>query len=230
MNRNQYLKNSENEAYQASEKNQACQDRIGVMGGSFNPFHNGHLELVIQTHRQFHLNRILVMPSYNPQSYKDTSGMADSVHRCNMIQTAIADYDYMELSLMEIERGGITYTSDTLRELKKTYALIYFIIGADSLFHLSQWHEAEYVLKNCHFIAANRYNMDEEALFEQARALKEHYDARIDFLKLPDISISSSEIRERVAKGLTIQGMVPDSIERYIMEHNLYRTEERNNG
>ena len=87
---------------------------IGIMGGSFNPIHHGHLQLAIQAHKQFNISKILVMPSGNPSSYKDTSELVDAKDRCNMVNIAIKDYSFLELSLIEVMRKGNTYTSDTL--------------------------------------------------------------------------------------------------------------------
>ena len=111
---------------------------VGIMGGTFNPVHNGHIAIAKAAHEQFNIPYILVMPSYSP-AYKDNSNIVSATHRCNMVSLAIKDYDYMELSTLEIERGGRTYTADTLRLLKDDYDKIYFIIGADSLFTLNTW-------------------------------------------------------------------------------------------
>lgn len=196
---------------------------IAIMGGSFNPFHKGHLELAIQAHIQYGLEHILVMPSYNPVSYKDTSEMAEAKHRCNMIKAAIEPYPYMELSMLEIERGGRTYTADTLKELKNIYDYIYFIIGADSLMALDRWYDAAYVLSNCHFLAANRNGLQQEELDQRAEYLCKEYGASIDFLKIPDLPYSSSVIRDRIEAGLPVDTMVPPEVNRYIIQHKLYR-------
>lgn len=197
-------------------------DIIAIMGGSFNPFHKGHLELAIQAHIQYGLNHILVMPSYNPDSYKDISEMAEAKHRCNMIKAAIEPYPYMELSTLEIERGGRTYTADTLKELKKFYDYIYFIIGADSLMALDRWYNAEYVLSNCHFLAANRDGLKQTELDRRAEYLKREYGANIDFLEVPELPYSSSVIRYRIEAGLPVDTMVPAAVNQYIIKHKLY--------
>ena len=99
-------------------------DIICVFGGTFNPVHTGHIEIARHVHSQFNLDKILIMPSGNPSSYKDTSLIADAKDRCNMISLSIKDYPYMELSELEVKRPGRTYTCDTLKILKEKYNLI----------------------------------------------------------------------------------------------------------
>lgn len=195
---------------------------IGIMGGSFNPIHNGHLQLAIQSHKQFNISKILVMPSGNPSSYKDTSELVAAKDRCNMVNAAIKDYPFLELSLIEVMREGNTYTSDTLKYLKNEYDYIYFIIGADSLFALERWHEPEYVMQNCHLLAANRDNHKQSELQAQADILTKKYNAKISFLDTKVLPYSSSEIRRRIAAGESINDMVTNDVAEYIKKHNLY--------
>jgi nicotinate-nucleotide adenylyltransferase len=198
-------------------------DKICIMGGTFNPIHTGHLQLAIQAHGQFNLKKILIMPNSTPV-YKDSTDILPAEHRCNMILEAIKDYPFMELSTMEIDRGGTTYTSDTLRQLLREDASleIYFIIGADSLFDLPKWHESEYVCTHCHLLAANRGERDNAELLLQREYLKEHYNAQIDFLKTANLPYSSTNIRSLIAASQSITGMVPQGVEEYIRKNHLY--------
>lgn len=198
-------------------------DTICIMGGTFNPFHNGHLQLAKQAHEQFSFSKILIMPSGTP-AHKAHSHLISSRHRCNMVLAAINAYPYMELSTMEIDRGGSTYTSDTLRELKRANPniTIYFIIGADSLYDLPKWHEPEYVMSNCFLLAANRNRHSQRELADQKKFLEETYDAHISFLNTPELPFSSTSIRESLKAGKSITGMVPASVETYIYNHHLY--------
>lgn len=107
---------------------------VGILGGTFNPIHNGHIEIARLAHEQFDIPLIYVMPSGNPASYKDVTDVIAASDRCNMVEAAIQQYPFMKLSTMEIERKGYTYTSDTLLEISDKFKSIYFIIGADSLF------------------------------------------------------------------------------------------------
>lgn len=198
---------------------------IAIMGGSFNPIHNGHIALAVAAKKQYNPEKILVMPSFNPSSYKDTSELVSSNDRCNMVKLAIEDYPYMELSTIEIERGGRTYTADTLTQLKNVYDYIYFIIGADSLFALDRWYKPDYVMQNCHFLAANREKHPNTELIAKAEYLTHKFGARISFLKLDDIPISSSNIRDRLEQGLSVADMVPATVDEYIKKQHLYNKE-----
>jgi nicotinate-nucleotide adenylyltransferase len=198
---------------------------IGILGGTFNPIHRGHIELAKYAHEQFHIPRILVMPSGNPSSYKDISMIASSSHRCNMILAAIKPYPYMELSTIETQRSGYTYTSDTLKQLVGLYNEIYFIIGADSLYAIEQWHEATYVMTHCHLLVANRDKHRTSELTACINHLESSYHAVISMMNLSDQPYSSTTIRNRVASGQTISDMVAEEVREYIDFHHLYKNE-----
>lgn len=197
---------------------------IGIMGGTFNPFHNGHLQLAKMAHEQIGLPKILVMPSGVP-AHKSRTGLISAEHRCNMTLAAIQEYPYMELSTMEVTRTGNTYTSDTLQELKaqNPTQCIYFIIGADSLFDLPKWHEPEYVMTHCILLAANRDEHAKEELLRQKAFLEENYHAQIQFLQTPMLPYSSTDIRQNIKLGKSIDEMVPKAVFEYIENHQLYR-------
>lgn len=197
-------------------------DIICVLGGTFNPVHTGHIEIARHVHSQFNLDKILIMPSGNPSSYKDTSLIADAKDRCNMISLSIKDYPYMELSELEVKRPGRTYTCDTLKILKEKYNLIYFIIGADSLFSIDKWYHADYVMKNCHLLAANRDNLDDEMIKQRIEFLKNTYGALIDIIDTPALPYSSTVIRENLKNGVSVEKMINPAVYDYIMKHGLY--------
>lgn len=201
---------------------------IGILGGTFNPIHLGHIELAKQAHEQYHIPQIFVMPSGNPSSYKDGSCIVSATHRCNMVLAAISPYPYMELSKMETQRSGYTYTSDTLKQLSGLYDTIYFIIGADSLYALEKWHEATYVMAHCHLLVANRNKKYKMELLDWVDYLKSHYDATISIMDLPNLPYSSTIIRSRIAEGLTVSGLVPEAVCDYIDIHHLYSNKDRN--
>lgn len=198
-------------------------NKVGILGGTFNPIHIGHVKLAEAAYRQFNLSHIYVMPSGQPSSYKDINIIADADDRCAMIELAIKDFPYMSLSRLEVERCGATYTSDTLKELKQNEYDIYFIIGADSLLMLDKWHEAEYVMKNCTFLAANRNHHKSDELRARIEYLKKNFDADIKLIELDDIPLSSSDIRSKAASGCDISYAVGDEVYKYIKEHGLYR-------
>lgn len=195
---------------------------IGVMGGTFDPMHMGHLKIALAAREQFKLDKILVMPSGNPSSYKDVSSLACAEDRCRIISMTIAGFPFLELSEMEIHRPGRTYTSDTLRVLKRDYDLIYFIIGADSLFSIDKWHEAQFVMKNCRLLAANRENIPDKTIYERIDYLKNKFGASIDIIDVPNLPYSSTEIRRRIKNGQSIDGMVSEPAKEYILTNRLY--------
>lgn len=197
---------------------------VGIMGGTFNPIHVGHIQIAIAAYQQFHLPEILIMPSGNPSSYKDTQELASASHRCNMIYLAIKNYSYMKLSTLEINRQGKTFTSDTLEELKPLYDTIYFIIGADSLFALETWHKAAYVMNHCHFLAANRNRHKSQELLNQIEYLKTTYQATIDLIETRHYPFSSTDIRNKVSKNKSIDKMVGAEVAQYIKNHKLYQS------
>lgn len=194
---------------------------VGIMGGTFNPVHNGHIAIAKAAHEQFNIPQILVMPSYSP-AYKDNSNIVSAKHRCNMVSLAIKDYDYMTLSTFEIERGGKTYTADTLKLMKDDYDKIYFIIGADSLFTLDTWYKPDYICANCHILAANRDQHPLDELIRQRDYLMDKYNASIDLISCDDYPFSSTFIRDEAAAGHDISQFVGNDVARYIMDNKLY--------
>lgn len=196
---------------------------VGIMGGTFNPIHVGHIQIAIAAYKQLHLPEILIMPSGNPSSYKDTHALASANHRCNMVCLAIKNYPYMKLSTIEIDRQGKTFTSDTLEQLKPFYDTIYFIIGADSLFALETWHKAAYVMNHCHFLAANRNQYKRQELFNRINYLKTMYHAKIDLIETKEYPFSSTDIRNKASENKSIDKMVGAEVARYIKENKLYQ-------
>lgn len=194
---------------------------VGIMGGTFNPVHNGHIAIAKAAHEQFNIPHILVMPSYSP-AYKDNSNIVSATHRCNMVSLAIKDYDYMELSILEIERGGRTYTADTLKLLKDDYDKIYFIIGADSLFTLNTWYKPDYICANCHILAANRDEHTLDDLIKRRDWLIDKYNAHIDLISCDDYPFSSTFIRDEAAAGHNITPFVGNAVAGYIADNGLY--------
>ena len=197
---------------------------VGVLGGSFNPIHLGHMELAKEAHIQFGLGNILLMPT-SLTWYKDTSSLAGPKHRLAMARLGAKEMgeEYMRASSIDIDRGGITYTCDTVNELRDVYDNIYFIIGSDSLMYIDEWKNAGDFLKKCIILYGKRDGDDVEAISEKKKFLKQEYGADIRELKIKKIPISSSDIRKRIKSGKSITGLVPKSVEEYIMENNLYR-------
>lgn len=202
------------------------QKKVGIMGGTFNPIHNGHLLLAQQAKEYCGLDEILFIPSGN--SYmKDKEMILDGSIRLSMTALAIEDNPDFTLSAIEVERGGNTYTCDTLRELRKKSpdTIYYFILGADNLFTVEYWKNSQEILSDCIFVAAARDGRNENELKEKVSELKKRYQARIIILPERKFDISSTEIRKRIAKGESVRYMVPDKVLQYIQKQHLYQPE-----
>ena len=197
--------------------------KTGIMGGTFNPIHNGHLLLAETAREILQLDQILFMPSGN--SYmKDASAIASKKDRLQMTSLAIEGNPYFKLSTMETDREGATYTCDTLLELKQLLPEheLYFILGADSLFSIDRWRNPDVIMKNCILTAAVR-NGNMADIQSKANRLQESFDAKIQLLPERNIDISSTEIRERICLGKSVRYMLPEKVLQYIQEYELYQ-------
>jgi nicotinate-nucleotide adenylyltransferase len=199
--------------------------KIGIMGGTFNPIHNGHLFLAENAYEQSGLDQILFMPSKNPP-HKAKPEMITDQQRVDMIDLAIRDNSHFTLSTVELERDGYTYTADTLRLLVHDNPEVryYFIVGADSLLMMHQWYQPQVIFDLCTVVAATRDHVDEDKLAAQAKLLKEQFHADIQLISMPTIEIASADIRGRIAYNKTIRYYLPDQVAAYISQHRLYQT------
>lgn len=198
---------------------------IGVLGGTFDPIHMGHLLVAEETKARLNLAEILFVPAGLPWLRGD-SPLAAAEHRVHMVRLAIDDKPYLKLSTIEIERGGPSYTVDTIAELKGQLgagAELYFILGWDSLAELPQWREPSRLIKLCRLAAVPRVGYSPPDLRSMEAAIPGLGD-RVILLDKPRVDISASGIRDRVARGLSIDHLVPEPVERYIREKGLYTT------
>lgn len=196
-----------------------------ILGGSFNPIHKGHLKMAESAHDQFDLDDIVVMPNKTTY-YKENMEFVSDEHRMNMIRSAIQDIPYLSVSDMEIVRGGVTRTIDTIREFKVLYpeSELYFIIGGDSLEWVDRWVSAEELLASVIFLTAVRGKTDIKRSKDIISRIKsEHPKSQIELLNMDDYPISSSEIREKIKIGENPSEMLPEKVYNYIVEHNLYK-------
>lgn len=197
--------------------------KIGIMGGTFNPIHYGHLLLAESAREVFELDKVLFMPSGD--SYmKDTSTILDGEVRLQMLKLAIADNPYFEISRIELDRTGPTYTRDTLAQLQNqnNEDSYFFIMGADSLLMLESWKDPEFILHNCTIAVAVRGTGTAEKIEKIAGHLIYEYQADIRILPVRYIDISSSDIRDNLKKKASIRYMLPEKVEAYIQENGLY--------
>ncbi len=192
--------------------------KIGILGGTFNPIHNGHLMLAKEAYEQHNLDKVWIMVSPNPP-HKAGTTIVDVTHRNNMAKAAIEPYDFMEFSDYEQRREGFIYTAETLTLLKKDYPEneYYFIIGGDSLENIEKWYHPEIVLANCILLAAGRDDLFNDALIARINELNAKYKADIRLVKMQPMDVSSTEIRAGDFDD------IPDSVRSYIDENHLYK-------
>lgn len=201
----------------------AC-EKIGIMGGTFNPIHIGHLILAEQALEQYELDKIWFMPSKTPP-HKVNQYIESDVHRLELVKLAIVGHPNFSISTMEIEREGTTYTADTLELLTRHHPNneYFFIMGGDSIFQLETWYQPEEILKRTHILAASRYGITEEKMLNQIQYLNEKYQAKVKLLRVPMIDISSNMLRSAISHGKTVRYYLPESVIEYIRFHNLYQ-------
>ncbi len=200
--------------------------RIGIMGGTFDPIHIGHLIIGEAAWQQYALDKVLYMPSGNPPHKTHREGRATDEERLEMVRLAIADNPHFELSDREMHADGYTYTYRTLEALKALHPddTYYFIIGADSLKDFPTWMKPQRICDACVLLVAERNHITTEKLDLHIRRIRELFGASVEKLMTENVDIASSELRKWIRDGSTIRYYVPDSVRRYILEHNLYRT------
>lgn len=197
--------------------------KVGILGGTFNPIHIGHLMLAEQAADEYGLEKVLILPS-GVSYMKSNLSMPPGAVRGQMAELAVIDNPRLAFCDIELVRKGNTYTCDTCDELKMRYpdCDFFFIIGSDTLYSMEQWKDIDHVFASFHILAALRNDASEEALLEKAEELKIRYNADIRVLHTPIIEIASNEIRQRYAQGKSIRYYVPDKVYHFIKERDLY--------
>lgn len=202
--------------------------KIGILGGTFNPVHIGHLLLGEYAYEQFDLDEIWFMPNGNPPHKEVKYRKGALEQRLEMLRLAIQGVPYFKLNLHEADDSKHSYTYQTLRELNFMHPdyEFYFIVGADSLFAIEEWRNYREIFPYCVLLAAMRDDKVTDDVISQMRYLIQKYSADIRLLNAPKFEISSTELRERIKNGKSIKYMVPDAVEAYVNEHDIYPTEE----
>lgn len=202
---------------------------IAIMGGTFDPIHYGHLVTAEAVRDKFSIDKILFVPTGMPP-HKDSSSITISRHRHLMTILATSTNPFFEVSSVEIDRKGITYTIDTIKILKEIYGDncdIYFITGADALLELETWYKLDELLSVCKFVAATRPGFFLNDLEQNIKYIKSKYGKDVYHLEVPSLAISSTDIRKRVESGQTIKYLLPESVEQYIIKHKIYNKQKR---
>lgn len=203
--------------------------KLGIFGGTFDPPHNGHLKIAHAAREALGLAQVVFIPARQPPHKLGVGngGSEEPVSplesRLAMLELALSNHPEYVISLLEVERGGISYTVDTLRELRREApdADIFFIMGMDSLVNLPTWHQPLEIVKLCRLavLRRNGFPLDLEALERQVPGVT----SAVVMIPAPEIDISSSEIRARARRGEPIQGLVPELVAEYIEQHQLYK-------
>ncbi len=196
---------------------------IGIMGGTFDPIHTGHLIIAEQARYELELEKMIFIPAAC-SPLKTEHPKASAEDRLRMVQLATEDNPAFVVSNIEIERDGLSYTVDTLESLKTTYGnetKLYFITGADAIADILRWRRPEQIVELASVLSLSRPGY---SLEEAKSALPAEFRERITFIEAPGIEISATDLRKRVSLGKSIKYLVPHTVERYITKRELYRT------
>lgn len=202
--------------------------KIGIMGGTFNPIHNGHLIMSEQIREQIGLDKIIFVPCYLPP-HKSGENVISGSHRINMAKIATQDNDFFDVSDIEIREGKVSYSIDLVKKIKSIYPQddIYFLIGEDSLLDLHTWRDIKQLLDLCTFVTAKRtQNIDLAKEFQDNNTLfdKKNMEKLCqNIVQTNVITLSSSEIREKTMNNCSLKYIIPEKVNTYIKENNLYR-------
>ena len=193
--------------------------KIGVLGGSFDPIHNGHLVAAQHVANQLGLQQVLFVPAGNQWQKTQLAGVeqTDSKHRLAMTRLAIAGNPLFSASSIDVDRGGATYTVDTLTELQQAHsnAKLFFILGADAIAGVESWKDSEKLFDLATFVAVSRPGFQLQ--------VPERFKDRVIQIRMESLDLSSTECRERALSGQDLTGLVPDAVITYIRENNLYQ-------
>lgn len=206
--------------------NNKYKKRIGIIGGTFDPIHYGHLIAANWAKESLTLEKVIFMPAGTPP-HKLQNNVLDPIHRYKMVHIATKDNPSFEVSSLEINRRGPSFTIDTAKELTEKYqdedVQILFIVGADSIIELHTWKDYEELLDKYYFIAVSREGYEKQQFLQRIEEIHSIYGKRIYNVEIPSIGISSTQLRKRVKSNKSIRYLIPAPVEQYIKENNLYK-------
>lgn len=197
--------------------------RVGLMGGTFDPIHLGHLQIASYGKEQFGLDQVWFMPTGS--SYHKHKQWVSTMHRCAMVQLAISDRPDFYFCDLEVQRQGPTYTAETLTELRREYPEVefYFMVGADSLNYMEHWYKPQVIFDDAVILVAGRNTQTREEIDQKIQQLTDCFHGDIRVINKPVLSVSSSQIREGLLKGQEVKSVLPEPVSRYITDHGLYQ-------
>lgn len=199
---------------EVAEKTEGKRKQIGLLGGNFNPVHIAHLIMADQVGNALGLEKVYLMPTNLPP-HIDRKETIDPIHRLNMLAVAIADNPMLAVETAEVDRGGKSYTYDTMKELTQAHpdTDFYFIIGGDMVEYLPKWYKIDELLQLVHFVGVKRPGYPTASAYP------------IIWIDVPDMNFSSSDIRKKIAQGCSVNYLVPEDVLHYIQEKRLYLNE-----
>lgn len=197
--------------------------RIGLLGGTFNPIHTGHLIISEYIREVFPLDKVIFIPSGDPP-HKNEKELIPASNRYEMTKLAIESNPYFELSDIELKRQGKSYTTDTIDTLKAEmpHDEVYFIVGGDILDELISWKDISGVFRKINFILIGRNGLEDDEILKKIDEYNKEYNSTIYYIKGPQIEISSTSIRQHIKEEKSIKYLVPKKVEDYIISNRLY--------
>jgi nicotinate-nucleotide adenylyltransferase len=197
--------------------------RLGILGGTFDPPHNGHLLIASEAQERLNFAQVIFVPAQQPP-HKPNEPITPFATRVAMLECALYGKASFVISMVEAQRPGPSYTVDTLRAMRQEYAPnteLFFIMGMDSLANFATWHAPDEIVKLCKLAVLERpgYRVDLDTLEAKVPGVK----SAVVFVPAPELDISASEVRERAARGESLSGLVPPAVEQYIIENRLYQ-------
>lgn len=197
--------------------------RVGIMGGTFDPIHLGHLVAANEALNICSLDNVIFVPTGNPPHKEETC--TSFYHRYIMTCLATLSNDKFLVSDIESKSSGKSYTLNTLQKFHRMYpdTEFYFITGTDEVIDLPEWYKSKELLKLCKVLAVSRPGVNKEDLEKKIEEIKKNLNGHIELVQIPMLYISSTGIREKFENGVSVKYLLPESVEQYIIKNNLYR-------
>lgn len=197
---------------------------VGILGGTFDPVHLGHLGAADAARLQLDLAQVLFIPNHIPP-HKPERSVAPERDRLAMLELALAGQSAFGIDRLELERAGPSYTFDTIDALRRQHAdwQIHFIVGSDAFLDLHTWHRWDELLRLCAFAVVSRPGYDRRRVARMLQELDPGLQVQVSYLEVPTVDVSSSQIREAIAAGESLAGLVPPAVAAYIQTRGLYR-------
>ncbi len=198
--------------------------RLMIIGGTFNPIHNGHLKAAVELEKMYHPDRLVFVPTGTPPHKRMGQNYVPGEMRLEMTRQALADFHNYRVSDVEVLRGGKSYTIDTLEHVRARWPgyHIYLVMGSDMLLTFEQWHRFREIFLLCTIVAASREKAGRQVLEQVAQRYREQYGADIDVVDVDPVEVSSTQVRDMLRAGKDVSHLIPPGALRYIKEHGLY--------